>query len=445
MEALIAGAIAVVMSLISLGSAVGWSKVGAENVQNAATANQLMTFDKAAMQYVQDNGVAIASLATPTNPVTITPAMLKASGYLATGFSDANVFQQTWQAQVLQPTAGQLQTLVTSQGGQSIQAKQLVQIASLAGAQGGFIPYDSQAGDASMNSNTAYGARGAWTQAMANYANPGSGRLASLLAFTNLQSTNGYLYRVQVPNHPELNRAQTSIDMGTNDLNNIRTANAQTGNFSGSVAAGGNVTAGGGISSTLGGYAPNTLQSWGIGSAGDTYIEPGPGRNLYLTTSAWDSSGQLVSNFGSSTFKNLYANFLQSWGNATIGGSLNAQGVINMNPVAWAGWGCGGTQITVDPNGVPLYCNGGQWRQASGGGVKNYADFDWYQGYGTFGTGLPYWNWSCGLSMVGGKYAGGGETVQVVRDGGSGTWIVIGSSGSDNSGAFGRVTCVQLS
>lgn len=419
MEALIAGAIAVVMSLISLGSAVGWSKVGAENVQNAATANQLMTFDKAAMQYVQDNGVAIASLATSTNPVTITPAMLKASGYLPTGFSDTNVFQQTWQAQVLQPTAGQLQTLVTSQGGQAISAKQLVQIASLAGAQGGFIPYNSQAGDASMNSNTAYGARGAWTQAMANYTNPGSGRLASLLAFTNLQSTNGYLYRVQVPNHPELNRAQTSIDMGTNDLNNIRTANAQTGNFSGNVNAAGTVTA----ANVNGTQNVSGNAVWGnyIRSNGDVSV----GNNM--------------------TANAAYANYLHSWGSATVAGSLNAQGVINMAALAWAGWGCGGTQITVDPNGVPLYCNGGQWRQASGGGVKNYADYDWFPGYGTFGTGLPYWNWSCALSRVGGKYAGGGESVQVVRDGGSGTWIVIGSSGSDNSGAFARVTCVQLS
>ncbi|ODV41524.1 hypothetical protein AWV79_35760 [Cupriavidus sp. UYMMa02A] len=419
MEALIAGAIAIVMSLISLGSAVGWSKVGTENVQNAATANQLMTFDKAAMQYVQDNGVAIASLATPTTPVTITPAMLKASGYLATGFSDTNVFQQTWQAQVLQPTAGQLQTLVTSQGGQPIQAKQLVQIASLAGAQGGFIPYNSQAGDSTMNANTAYGARGAWTQSMANYANPGSGRLASLLAFTNLQSTNGYLYRVQVPNHPELNRAQTSIDMGANDLNNVRAVTAQTGSISGDLGVGGTAWVGNvrASSDVTGNYVAGNY----VRSNGDVSVQ-----------------NNMVAN-------GAYANYLHSWGSATIQGALNAQSVVNMNPVAWAGWGCGGTQITVDPNGVPLYCNGGQWRQAAGGGVKNYADFDWFAGYGTFGTGLPYWNWSCALSRVGGKYAGGGESVQVVRDGGSGTWVVIGSSGSDNSGAFARVTCVQLS
>ncbi len=144
------------MSLISLGGAVGWAKYGVENVQNAATANQQVTFNKAAMQYVQDNAVVIAQNSTATTPVTITPAMLRNTGYLPAGFSDTNAFGQTWQVQVLQPSPGSLQTLVTSQNGQAISAKQLVQIASLAGAQGGFIPYGNQAGDASMNANTAY-------------------------------------------------------------------------------------------------------------------------------------------------------------------------------------------------------------------------------------------------------------------------------------------------
>lgn len=83
------------------------------------------------------------------------------------------------------------------------------------------------------------------------------------------------------------------------------------------------------------------------------------------------------------------------------------------------------------------------WK-ASSAGIKNYAWFDWYNGYGTYGTGLPYNQWFCAISHVGGKWAGGGENIQVYRDGGSGTWIVSGTSSSDNSGAFASIGCVQL-
>ena len=90
-----------------------------------------------------------------------------------------------------------------------------------------------------------------------------------------------------------------------------------------------------------------------------------------------------------------------------------------------------------------LLCQSGIWAK-SGGGIKDYAEFNWYPGGGTFGTGLPFDKWTCSLSMVGGKYAGGGEQIQVYRDGGSGTWIVAGSSSSDNSGAFARISCTQF-
>ncbi|MGK7489367.1 shufflon system plasmid conjugative transfer pilus tip adhesin PilV, partial [Salmonella enterica] len=43
------------------------------------------------------------------------------------------------------------------------------------------------------------------------------------------------LYRFQVNGHPDLNKMHTSIDMGSNNLNNAGSLNAQTGNFSGTV------------------------------------------------------------------------------------------------------------------------------------------------------------------------------------------------------------------
>ncbi|UIF89236.1 shufflon system plasmid conjugative transfer pilus tip adhesin PilV [Cupriavidus sp. UYPR2.512] len=229
MEAILGYLVALMLSMLSLAGFTTWAKAGVTNVQTAAAASQMLVFDKAALQFVQDESATLVAQATASVPVNVTPAMLINGGYLPAGFSATNVFGQTWLLQVLQPTPNNLQALVTSQGGRPItDTRQLVQIAAQAGAQGGFVPYAGQNGDPTMVANRAYGAYGAWQVPLANYTNPGSGRLASLLAFTGAQANNGYLYRVQVPGHPELNRMQTSIDMGGNDVSNAARVTATT-------------------------------------------------------------------------------------------------------------------------------------------------------------------------------------------------------------------------
>ncbi|UNK03639.1 shufflon system plasmid conjugative transfer pilus tip adhesin PilV (plasmid) [Ralstonia insidiosa] len=214
MDAILGYMIAIALSLLSVGQFYQWQASGMTNVQTAAAASQQVIYNKAAAQYVQDNGTSIAAIATPTVPVTITTAMLISSGYLPNGFSTTNVFGQTWQLQVLQPTAGTLQSVVQSVGGRAIaDTVQLVQIAAQAGAQGGFVPYAGQNGDATMTPANAYGAYGAWKLPLTNFTNPGSGHLVSLLAFTGVSANNSYLYRVQVPGHPELNNMQTDLGM----------------------------------------------------------------------------------------------------------------------------------------------------------------------------------------------------------------------------------------
>lgn len=227
--------IAMVLSMLSIGGVVGWAKYGIQNVQTAAAAGQNVIFNKAAQQYVQDNGVVLAQQATATTPVTVNAATLVAGGYLPAGTGATNPFGQTLQVQILQPTPGMLQTAVQSVGGTAISdTKQLVQIAAQLGAQGGYVPYAGQAGDASLNIGTAYGAYGAWILPLAGtgFTNPGSGHIVSLLAFTNAQTNNSYLYRVAVPGHPELNTMQTALNMGGNDIANAANVTA-TGNVSG--------------------------------------------------------------------------------------------------------------------------------------------------------------------------------------------------------------------
>lgn len=216
MEAVLGVLAAMVISMLSVGGFVHWAKLGVQNVQTAAAASQLIVFDKAAAQYVQDNAATIASTATANTPVTITAAMLSSAGYLPQGFTALNPWRQLYEVQVLQPTSGQLQALVTGQGGAAVSdPKQLMQVAAQAAAGGGgYIPYNDQMGDASMSPSNAYGAFGIWGPvSLADYTNPGAGHLASLLAFGNTQTNNDYLYRVQVPGHPELNAMQTDLSM----------------------------------------------------------------------------------------------------------------------------------------------------------------------------------------------------------------------------------------
>jgi hypothetical protein len=219
MESLFAVIAATVISLLGAGGFLVWSHQAVENVQNAVMASVQSVFNKGAAQYVSDFASTIQASSTATSPVTVTVAILQAAGaYLPPGFTGSNPYKQTWQLQVLQPLPGQLQAITMSTGGIAISdPKQLVAIAGqVGGAEGGFVPYAGQFGS-TMTTANAYGTYGAWGPvSLASYANPGSGHLVSLLSFASATnaSGNGYLYRVTVPGHPELNDMQTQTDLG---------------------------------------------------------------------------------------------------------------------------------------------------------------------------------------------------------------------------------------
>ena len=143
MDAVLGVMAATVISLLNVAALTIWAMVGAANVQSAVTAAHMRVWDAGALQYVKDFVSTIAATATATTPVTVTTAMMAAAGnYLPLGYSGVNPFGQTLELQVLQPTAGQLQAIVTSQGGRSISdPKQLVQIAAQAQAPAPRLPH----------------------------------------------------------------------------------------------------------------------------------------------------------------------------------------------------------------------------------------------------------------------------------------------------------------
>ena len=186
-----------------------------DNTRAAITAQQQKQLYTASTTYIQQNAVAVQGVATPTVPATITVAMLQAAGVdlLPASFSAVNPYGQTWQIQVLEPTANNLQALVFATGGTAIQDKQAGKIAAIVGASGGLIPLNDSgiyAGGAANAVGTASG----WTIPTANYTTITGGTPAALLTFNNGQMTSNYLYRNAVPGQPQLNTMNTPLLMG---------------------------------------------------------------------------------------------------------------------------------------------------------------------------------------------------------------------------------------
>ncbi|MCW3677826.1 shufflon system plasmid conjugative transfer pilus tip adhesin PilV [Burkholderia cenocepacia] len=222
-------------SLLSLSTAAGLGELmrqSSTNLVATVMAAQANTVGKAYARYLSDQSSSIALIATANVPATISQQMLIDAGYLPASVAISNSFRQQWQMQVLQPTPGALLSLVTSTGGREISDQtQLTKIAAQAsgkGILGGFVPYPNQDADPTMQANVAVGAGGSFRQSLAGFANPGSGHIAMLLSMSGAAADNGYLYRVSVPNRPDLNQMQTALGMGGNDINGARTVNGQS-------------------------------------------------------------------------------------------------------------------------------------------------------------------------------------------------------------------------
>lgn len=357
--------VALIISLTSVTGFMKWASMGTSTIVSSGVAGQGTIYMRAVERYVQDNAAAIAAVATPTTPFTITTATLVATNYLPGGFTGGNMWGQTWQAQVLQPAAGQLQAAVMTTGGQPItDAKQLVQIAAQMGAQGGFVPPANMLGNAAYVPSKAFGSFGGWSLPIAGFTNPGAGHIFALLAFSSTQSSNGYLYRVAVPGQPQLNAMQTELSMtdtgGTaHNINGIAAANALAVNASGLITAG---TYSGGAGKFQvdvtgrigsGNHAPGDVPSgWSGGVAtADVYAHGSVGAGTGGTVAAsMANDGTMVA--------------------ASGGFRVNASGVVNIASQGSSGAACtittGAAALTTDVAGVPLTCVGGRWTPIGG-------------------------------------------------------------------------------
>jgi len=194
-----------------------------DNTKANLTATYEASVATAAQSYIQANYSAITGIATSTTPALITIQTLINAGYLQSGFSSSNPYQQTTCVLVLQPTSNQLQGLVISELGTTIDDVMLGSISANMGAAGGGIY--------STTSTAITGAGGGWSTAVSSFngANAAGtncsglagnvslakGHPAYSLWFSNGNIASAFLYRNAIPGSPNLNTMNTPIIMAS--------------------------------------------------------------------------------------------------------------------------------------------------------------------------------------------------------------------------------------
>lgn len=350
------------------------------NTRLAVTAQQQKQLNAAATTYAQQNSVAIQAVATATTPAVITVAMLQAAGnLLPASFSATNPFGQTWQVEVLQPTAGNLQALAMSTGGTALSDVQATKVATIVGATGGFIPQNDSGLYPGAAAN-AYGAFAGWTIPTTNYTSVTGGHPAALLTFNNGQLTDNRLYRNLIPGQSQLNTMNTPLIMGAGTVQTSGGACAATDLGTLARDSGGKVLMCDGSNWKQQGSA-----FWG--DPVQRVTDPdGAGGITGLSTTTCNASlaGQVrmvLQNAAGTTLTppRDYACDGSAW--KPVG--IDDQGLLMIPGVVTEGAACPNGEadngrVGRDATGLLLSCQSGIWRKASGSvaGVKAWVNFN---------------------------------------------------------------------
>lgn len=284
----------------------------------------------AAARYIKDNRASVLAAAGPSTPATITVAMLRATGHLPAGFSDQNAYGQDYRVLAIEPTTDNLQTLIVTLNGDTIQEMSLYEIAKSIGARGGYI--------SSANTAVATGSFGGWQTALAPYGvTPGAGRLATALFVDDTSATNDYLYRNAIPGQPELNEMNTDLGMRGNDINSAGAVNAASVNVTGNTDTAGQTYTGGWFRTRgdSGWYSEKWVGGW------------------YMQDATWVRS---YGNKGVYTGGEMRGGTLRSEARTTVGEFLQ------LNTTAVEGQPCSPNGLQARKgNGMIISCVNGAW------------------------------------------------------------------------------------
>lgn len=348
--------LAIVLGIVMLAAPLGMERYSnyLEEQSWMVTAEHLSNVSQGARRYIKDNYNTLQSQVKNGTPITITGQTLRDQGYLPNGFALTNNTSQTYVLAVARnPTqTDKMVAFILTSGGQEIAFKGQRFISQNIAGLGGYV----------FPNNIANGASGGWQVNLADFGLSGqTGHLAAYLSSEILGTDaeeSDRLYRFQVNGKPDLNRMHTAIDMNSNDINNAKTVNAATGNFSDSVNAEGNI---------------KSKTGWLVTQSGKGWLNETHGGGFYMSDNDWIRS---VNNKGIYTAGQVRA------GTVRADDTLNAGGTLQLDQVSTPGTSC--PQIgrqSRDGTGAPLYCIDGVWKK-SGGGIDFSRVMNQYVGDG---------------------------------------------------------------
>lgn len=297
---------------------------------------------KAVNLYIKENHTSIANSATATTPFVFGVTQLISAGYLPSGFSTTNGFGSTYQTRVFEPQADKLNSMTYLNGGANISKSLARKIAIGIGSDGGII-----------EGSEAKGALGGWKMPLSAFGgyNPGEGHVVIAGFYDNGINISDYLYRKAVPGHPELNRMNTALDMGANDINNAKTTTTTTLNAKDVNATNLNAT----TTRTQG----ETYTGGWFRTTGDSgWYNEKWGGGFNMTDSTW---------IRAYNNKSIYTSGEMRAGSLRSDGDVSVAGIIKPEKISVAGATCPAIgAISRDTSGGILSCQSGVWRSPGG-------------------------------------------------------------------------------
>ena len=200
-----------------------WLETQHHALMDQTTAQQIRQVSDGLAGYTKAYYSAIEGVTTSTKPAVIPISALVATGFLPAGTNTVDPYGQTIVGEILQPIAGILVGAVVTQGGTAPAGSHLNQLATLIGAQGGFVPTSDILSLPGICGTSCYqGSGGTWKASFSQYpfTGVGPGSLIALQQFNTNNMPQDFLYRSNVPGFPQANQMQTSINMNGNNLNN---------------------------------------------------------------------------------------------------------------------------------------------------------------------------------------------------------------------------------
>lgn len=181
----------------------------AHDAQVAQVASQEATrIEQAGDGYIKSYATQLEAVASATHSATVTVPMLISTGFLPQGYTTVNPYGQTWEVQVAQPAVGQLQAVVTTNGGAALKDHQAETIVADLGNSGGFYPDDDTG---RYQSGELYG--DGWGPIAVGPYSIAKGSVVDWVNLSGADDTWNFLYRNAVPGNTAVNTMNTPLIM----------------------------------------------------------------------------------------------------------------------------------------------------------------------------------------------------------------------------------------